>query len=79
MARFEGLILDPVYTAKVFAAIRALVASGAIPPGARVCFWHTGGLASLFAYEQEIRRVLGLRAPCGEAADPGACNSPASQ
>ncbi|MGI9391784.1 MAG: D-cysteine desulfhydrase family protein [Boseongicola sp.] len=54
MARTEGLILDPVYTAKGFAAVPTLVASGVIPKGARVCFIHTGGLAALFAYEEII-------------------------
>lgn len=50
MAEAEGLFLDPVYTAKTFAAVTALTQAGAIPEGARVCFVHTGGLASLFAY-----------------------------
>lgn len=50
MAHQEGLLLDPVYTAKGFAAIPALVSDGTIRPGARVCFVHTGGLAALFAY-----------------------------
>ena len=50
----EGLVLDPVYTAKSFAAIPALVASGEIPKGSKVCFVHTGGLAALFAYEAAI-------------------------
>lgn len=54
LAEYEGLILDPVYTAKSFAAIPALVASGGIAQGARVCFVHTGGLAALFAYETEL-------------------------
>ena len=54
MAREEGLVLDPVYTAKSFAAIPALVASGEIPKGSKVCFVHTGGLAALFAYEAAI-------------------------
>ncbi|WP_422040292.1 D-cysteine desulfhydrase family protein [Roseibium sp.] len=52
VATHEGLILDPVYTAKSFAAIPALVASGEIAKGSRVCFVHTGGLAALFAYEE---------------------------
>jgi 1-aminocyclopropane-1-carboxylate deaminase/D-cysteine desulfhydrase-like pyridoxal-dependent ACC family enzyme len=57
MARLEGLALDPVYTAKVFAAIPALVSSGDIPKGSRVLFMHTGGLASLFAYQTDIARL----------------------
>lgn len=54
MAEREGILLDPVYTAKVFAAIPALVESGAIERGSRVLFVHTGGLAALFGYEPEL-------------------------
>ena len=58
LARQEGIFLDPVYTAKVFAAIPALVETGEITKGARVVFLHTGGLAALFAYEDEMKAVL---------------------
>lgn len=51
MAQTEGLHLDPVYTAKSFAAVLAHVENGDIPQGSRVCFVHTGGLGALFAYE----------------------------
>lgn len=54
MAIYEGLMLDPVYTAKSFAAVLALVESGEITRGSRVCYVHTGGLAALFAYEDVI-------------------------
>jgi len=59
MGQNEGLILDPVYTAKVFAAVPALTESGEIPEGSRVLFIHTGGLASLFAYQTDLNRLLG--------------------
>lgn len=58
VAQQEGLVLDPVYTAKVFAAIPALVSSGEIQKGSKVLFVHTGGLASLFAYQTEIAHLL---------------------
>ena len=61
MAQAEGLMLDPVYTAKVFAAVPALVESGEIPKGARVLFVHTGGLASLFAYQTDLDRLLAAK------------------
>ncbi len=54
MAAYEGLMLDPVYTAKSFAAIPALIETGRIPKGCRVCFVHTGGLAALFAYQERL-------------------------
>ena len=58
MARREGIVLDPVYSAKAFAAIPALVQSGQIPAGSRVLFVHTGGLAALFGYKAEIERLF---------------------
>lgn len=48
-ARTEGLLLDPVYTAKAFAAMSAWIADRRVTPGATVCFWHTGGHPALFA------------------------------
>ncbi|MBW4710191.1 D-cysteine desulfhydrase family protein [Roseobacter sp. YSTF-M11] len=58
MARSEGIVLDPVYTAKVFAAVPAMVKSGEIAAGARVLFVHTGGLASLFAYQSALENAF---------------------
>lgn len=54
MARCSGLILDPVYTAKAFAAVPGLLSAGVLKPGQRVCFVHTGGLASIFAYQDVL-------------------------
>ncbi|MGB1872788.1 MAG: D-cysteine desulfhydrase family protein [Candidatus Puniceispirillaceae bacterium] len=58
MASCEGLFLDPVYTAKSFAAVPSLVSAGDIPKGSRVCFVHTGGLAAIYAYEDQISTML---------------------
>ena len=60
MAEAEGLILDPVYTAKVFEAIPALIENGTIPKCSRVLFVHTGGLASLFAYQTYLDQLLDI-------------------
>lgn len=49
LARTEGVMLDPVYTAKAFAGLLDHVKTGRIKQGQRVVFWHTGGAASLFA------------------------------
>ncbi|MCA8928737.1 MAG: D-cysteine desulfhydrase family protein [Alphaproteobacteria bacterium] len=51
MARTEGVVLDPVYTGKVFAGLLALRRRHVLPDGERVCFWHTGGAPALFAYQ----------------------------
>lgn len=49
MARREGIFLDPVYTGKAFAAVLDHAEKGVIKEGARVLFWHTGGISALFA------------------------------
>ncbi len=51
MAQNEGIVLDPVYSGKVFAGLLALRRRHIIPDGERVCFWHTGGAPALFAYQ----------------------------
>ncbi|MCL6284142.1 D-cysteine desulfhydrase family protein [Ruegeria sp. 2012CJ41-6] len=58
MARQEGILLDPVYTAKAFAAIPALVEEGRIEQGSRVLFVHTGGLAALFGYQTDLEAAF---------------------
>lgn len=58
-ARLEGLLVEPVYTAKALAGLIARVAAGEIMPGSRVLFVHTGGLPALFAYESELRAATG--------------------
>jgi 1-aminocyclopropane-1-carboxylate deaminase/D-cysteine desulfhydrase-like pyridoxal-dependent ACC family enzyme len=47
-AQTEGLLLDPVYTAKAFAAVIDHVQRGLIKPGTRILFWHTGGTPHMF-------------------------------
>ncbi len=48
-AQLEGLILDPTYTGKAFAAMIDLRSSGEIKTNSKVLFWHTGGLLNLMA------------------------------
>jgi len=48
-ARAEGLLLDPVYTAKAMAMLIAAVRRGAFAQYRTVLFWHTGGVPALFA------------------------------
>lgn len=58
IARDTGLVLDPVYTGKAAFGLRELVKSGAIAPGSRVLFLHTGGLPGLLAQTGAFRDVL---------------------
>jgi L-cysteate sulfo-lyase len=50
-ARYEGLVLDPVYTAKALSGLAAAVAEGEVRPGEPVVFLHTGGLPGLFGHD----------------------------
>ena len=65
-ARHEGLLLDPVYTAKAMAGLIAHVRSGRIAAGSRVLFVHTGGQPALFAYADSLGPWLS-EAPDGRA------------
>jgi D-cysteine desulfhydrase len=68
-ARLEGLILDPVYSARALAALVADRRAGRLPADLPVVFLHTGGLPSVFTE----RTVAWL----GEAG-PSARGGPAS-
>ncbi len=48
VAQSEGIILDPVYTAKAMAALIAMVRAYRFRDGENVLFWHTGGQMALF-------------------------------
>jgi L-cysteate sulfo-lyase len=50
VARYAGVVLDPVYTAKAFAGLRVAVADGEIEAGQRTVFLHSGGLPGLFGH-----------------------------
>jgi len=52
----EGVLLDPVYTAKALAGLASAVRRGAVRPGERTVFVHTGGLPGLFGH----RTVTGV-------------------
>jgi 1-aminocyclopropane-1-carboxylate deaminase/D-cysteine desulfhydrase-like pyridoxal-dependent ACC family enzyme len=47
LARTEGILVDPIYTAKALAGLVALARAGALD-GRRVVFWHAGGSPGLF-------------------------------
>jgi 1-aminocyclopropane-1-carboxylate deaminase/D-cysteine desulfhydrase-like pyridoxal-dependent ACC family enzyme len=45
----EGILLDPIYTGKVGAALIDYCRNGVFKPDNHVLFWHTGGLMALFS------------------------------
>lgn len=53
-ARTEGLVLDPVYTGRALAGLRAAVRDGDIRPGQKTVFVHTGGLPGLFGHADAV-------------------------
>jgi L-cysteate sulfo-lyase len=59
VAGTEGIILDPVYSAKAMAGLIDHVRTGRIGQGQTVVFLHTGGTPALFAYAAD----LGLAPP----------------
>jgi len=48
-ARTEGLLLDPVYTARAAAGMLDMISKGSLAKGSTILFWHTGGTPALFA------------------------------
>lgn len=54
LARQEGLLLDPVYSAKGMAGLIGMVRADFFKPSDKVLFLHTGGASALFAYEKQL-------------------------
>jgi len=48
-AKYEGILLDPVYTGRAGAGLIDLIRSNYFSKDERVLFWHTGGIPGLFA------------------------------
>jgi 1-aminocyclopropane-1-carboxylate deaminase/D-cysteine desulfhydrase-like pyridoxal-dependent ACC family enzyme len=59
LASHEGILLDPVYTGKAFAAVLSEVRQGNLESGETVVFLHTGGLPGIFAYHSALLGTTG--------------------
>ena len=57
-AQQEGILLDPVYSAKGMAGLIGLVRQGFFKPQDNVLFLHTGGSVALFAYQEQLLGAL---------------------
>ena len=55
-AKYEGLLLDPVYTGRAAAGMIDLIRQGFFRKDETVLFWHTGGQPALFA-EKYANRI----------------------
>ncbi|XUL86220.1 pyridoxal-phosphate dependent enzyme [Streptomyces galilaeus] len=58
-AHTAGLVLDPTYTGRAMAGLIAAVRDGAIGPGERTVFVHTGGLPGLFGHGEGVAYAEG--------------------
>jgi L-cysteate sulfo-lyase len=54
LARFEGLLFDPVYSGKALAGMIDYIRQGRFTRGQKIVFLHTGGSAGLFAYADSL-------------------------
>ena len=54
LARFEGLLFDPVYSGKALAGMIDYVRQGRFTDSEKIVFLHTGGSAGLFAYADSL-------------------------
>jgi len=57
-AKYEGILLDPVYTGRAAAGMIDLIHKGFFKKNETILFWHTGGQPALFAdkYQSEIMK-----------------------
>jgi 1-aminocyclopropane-1-carboxylate deaminase len=54
LAKTEGILLDPVYSAKGMAGLIDLIQRGEFSADQNIVFLHTGGSQALFAYRTEF-------------------------
>jgi D-cysteine desulfhydrase len=59
MARREGLVLDPIHTARAFGALLETLRRAPGSLGRRVCFVHTGGVFAVFPFRDALGRLAG--------------------
>ena len=57
-ARFEGLLVDPVYSGKGLAGLIGMIRQGFFEASDNIVFLHTGGESALFAYERKLAPIL---------------------
>ena len=55
----EGIVLDPVYTAKAMVGLMDLIKTGFFRKLDKVVFVHTGGTPALFPNRDSLVRFLG--------------------
>ncbi len=53
-ARYQGILLDPVYTGRAMGGLLDMIRKGRFSSDDSVLFWHTGGSPALFAYADKL-------------------------
>jgi 1-aminocyclopropane-1-carboxylate deaminase/D-cysteine desulfhydrase-like pyridoxal-dependent ACC family enzyme len=61
LATTEGILLDPVYTAKAMAGLIHDSRQRRVGPNDTVVFIHTGGLPAVFAYRDDLLPFMKVR------------------
>ena len=54
LARYEGILMDPVYTGKAMAGFIDLIRKGYFEKDEKLLFIHTGGSPGLYVYMADI-------------------------
>ena len=53
-AKLEGILLDPIYTAKAGTALIRMALTGELERNTPTLFWHTGGTPELYTHAEEF-------------------------
>jgi D-cysteine desulfhydrase len=59
LARYEGILLDPVYSGKTMAGLIDLVRKNKFKTNENVLFLHSGGVPALYAYKDLFLKKAG--------------------
>jgi D-cysteine desulfhydrase len=54
MARYEGILLDPVYSGRAMGGLMDMIKRKEFSSTDNVLFWHTGGTPALFDYARQL-------------------------
>lgn len=57
LAQSEGIMLDPVYSARAFYGMMDYLENGKLRNNSNVLFWHTGGLPANFYYSEQLTNI----------------------
>jgi D-cysteine desulfhydrase family pyridoxal phosphate-dependent enzyme len=54
VARYEGILLDPIYTGRAMAGLIDMIRKGDLTSDNTVLLWHTGGIPAIFRFAKEL-------------------------